>query len=199
MATLQNYAYLRSSSAEALDWSRIKFFTPNEFPLDQLKFLNKYVIEELDVVRDTLRTPIIVSPAEGAVVRFNEDEKGQPKSWHDSAEKRKLGQAIDVFLPSSGDLSVVETVVRIFAVSRVRGLGIYFDTQLGRESCVMLHLDLRHDPLLWYCPNQEKRKYIYMHSTRTFFTDLEKQWDDFHWQKKLNRPEERAKSVTPLS
>lgn len=199
MATHQNHAYIRGSSAEALDWSRIRYFKPTEFPLAQLEFLNKYVIEELDKLRNSFGTPIQVSPVEGAVVRFNEDSTGHPVSWHDSAKKRKLGQAIDVFLPRSDDLSPAEVIMKTFSLTRFRGLGLYFDTFLGSQPHLMLHLDLRHDPFLWYCPNDSVRKYIYSYSSNRFLEELEKQWDDFHWRRKLERPEEKRKNANPAS
>ena len=184
MSSTKNHAYIRGASAKALDWSRVRFFKPQEFPLGELEFLNKYVIEELDKLRDVLGIPIKVSPAEGAVVRKDDaDETGWPRSWHSTCEKRGLGQAIDVFLPQAESLSAVKILTLALSITRFRGLGFYFDAFLGGEPTLMLHLDLRHDPVVWLCPKQEKRNYIYSSSTNNFMALLESEWEKFYAQK----------------
>lgn len=183
-----NYAYVRGSSASALDWGRIRFFKPKEFPLEELQFLNKYVIEELDKVREALEIPIYISPVKGAVVRFRETESGNPVGWHDSVKRRQLGQAIDVFIPNSNHLSLVDLLTKSFSLTRFRGIGVYFDTFFKGEPCIMLHFDLRHDPLSWYCPpkeESEKRQYIFSTGRKCYYQEIETLWNTFHENRSL--------------
>lgn len=186
MTSNANYAYIRGSSAANMDWGRVRYFKPNEFPLEELEFLNKYVVEELDKARDVIGIPVFVSPVKGAVVRFRENEQGYPFGWHDSAEKRKLGQAVDVFIPDSKKLTVVDLITTVISITRFRGMGIYFDTIYEGKPCVMLHFDLRHDPILWYCPPRnretEDRKYLYSSGQKCYYGTIESLWNDYHKQ-----------------
>jgi len=183
-----NFAYYRAQSASNLDWSRIRYFQKDEFPEEEIEFLNKYVIEELDKLRDVLVTPIKISPAKGAVVRFPQTEGGQPTSWHDSCEARKLGQAIDIFIPDTHKLFCVDLLIKVFGNTRFRGVGFYFDTSYEGQPTIMLHLDLRHRPTLWYCPKRSentRRDYNFSTNKANFLTELEKNWLDFHHENLL--------------
>lgn len=182
MTTNSNFAYIRGSSASNLDWSRIRFFTPSEFPEKELDFLNKYVVEELDKVREGIGIPIFISPVKGGVVRFDPTSK----SLHASNENSPLAQAVDVFIPQSQTLSLPTIITTVLGLSRFRGLGIYFDTSYEGVPCIMLHLDLRHIPLLWFCPPKEQgipRKYLYSSVEKSYFKSLEMLWDFFHLER----------------
>lgn len=176
---MKNFAYLKSQSASEVDWSKIKHFKQEEFPLDELGLLNRYVIEELDKVREALGVPIIISPVEGAVIRHDDFGKHvNKKSYHYfDHETGRLGQAIDVFLCSLIPfVSPIQLIMRVLGCSRFRGLGMYFDTILDGEPKLMLHLDLRHEPLVWVGKrmNQHRRRtYFYPSSTSEFMTMMD--------------------------
>lgn len=188
MTSTQNHAFIRGQSCASLDWGKVKYFQPKEFPLGELDFLNRYVIEELDKVREALGTPLIPSPAPGAVVRFDAvDELGWPTSWHASCEKRKLGQAIDVFVPQAENLHLAEVIAKIFGATRFRGVGFYFDAHLGGKPTFMMHLDLRHVPLFFFCPKDISRRYVYPHLEKDFLSWLEKEWEDFFFAQDLEK------------
>ncbi|MCW9065790.1 MAG: hypothetical protein OQJ78_05785 [Ignavibacteriaceae bacterium] len=175
--------YVRSQNAENVDWSKIRYFKKEEFPLDELCLLSRYVVEELEKVRDALGVPITISPAEGAVVRHDDFGKRlNKKSYHFFChETGRLGQAVDVFLGSLIPfVSPMQIITRVLGCSRFRGLGFYFDTHLGKERSLMLHLDLRHDPLVFYAHKPEnakgvksKRVYFYPKTTDHFMKKLE--------------------------
>ena len=181
---MKNFAYLKSQSAGNVDWSKIRWFKQEEFPLDELGLLNRYVIEELDKVREALGVPIKVSPVEGAVVRH--DDFGahlSRKSYHYFChETGRLGQAIDVFLCSLLPfVSPMQIIARVLGCSRFRGLGLYFDALLDDKPHLMLHLDLRHDPLVWIGKRNaqhRKRTYYYPSSTDEFMTLMDSGFKD---------------------
>lgn len=177
---MKNFAYIKSQSANNVDWSKIKHFKQEEFPLDELGLLNRYVVEELDKVREALGVPIIISPVEGAVIRHDDfGNHVNRKSYHYfDHETGRLGQAIDVFLCSLIPfVSPMQIIMRVLGCSRFRGLGLYFDAVLNNEPKLMLHLDLRHEPLVWIGKNcrasNKKRKYYYPSSTTEFMTMLD--------------------------
>lgn len=176
---MKNFAYLKSQSASSVDWSKITHFKQEEFPLDELGLLNKYVIEELDKVRESLGVPIKISPVEGAVIRHDDfGNHANRKSYHYfDHETGRLGQAIDVFLCSLLPfVSPMQVIARVLGCSRFRGLGLYFDTILDGKPKLMLHLDLRHEPLVWIGKRMNlhrKRKYFYPSSTSEFMTMLD--------------------------
>lgn len=175
-----NTFYTRNSNAENLDWSKIRWFRKEEFPLEELCLLDKKVVEELDKVRDVLEVPIHISPAEGAVIRQdNFHGHTTRKSYHYFChETGRLGQAIDVFVGSLIPFaSPMQIIMRILGSSRFRGLGLYFDTSFKNQRCLMLHLDLRPDPLVWFTAkiegNKKYRKYFYPRTKDGFMTIME--------------------------
>ena len=52
------------------------------------------------------------------------------------------------------------------------GFGIYFDSKLHGEKTVMYHGDTRLERLLWLCPDQEKREYVYYHKDPIRFLNV---------------------------
>ena len=177
---MKNFAYIKSQSASDLDWSKIRWFKQEEFPLDELCLLNKYVVEELDKVRESLGVPIVISPVEGAVIRHDDfNYHVHRKSYHYfDHETGRLGQAIDVFIMSLIPfVSPIQILSRVLGCSRFRGVGFYFDAFLGNQQKLMMHLDLRHEPLVWIGKNRaggnKKRKYFYPGSTDEFCTMLD--------------------------
>ena len=170
--------YTRMQNAENLDWLKIRWFRKEEFPLDELCLLDKRVIEELDRVRDVLEVPINISPAEGAVVRQdNFHGHTTRKSYHYFChETGRLGQAIDVFLGSLLPfVSPMQIISKILGGSRFKGLGLYFDTRYGNDRALMLHLDLRPDPLVFFAHRKgsKKREYFYPKTLNGFMTIME--------------------------
>lgn len=101
--------------ATSLDWSQIKYFSPDEFQ-GELANLDSNVVLELDALRSIVGR-IIVSPAPGAVARFD------LSSQHDKTNGR-LSVAIDV-MPRDVSLSTFYEVVK--ERFRIGGVGLYPD------------------------------------------------------------------------
>lgn len=193
LTTPKNFAFVKTLNAERhLDWSKIRYFKPTEFPAEELCLLNKHVVEELDTLRSVLGIPIHVSPAPGAVVRHNEHAQRQRRSYHFfDADTGKLGQAIDVFLDTLTPFpSPIHIINHTFAFTRFRGLGLYFDTTLNGVPKLMLHLDLRHSPTIWFVrrvslnieqPGRKgsRREYVYPKTTRNWMEQLETHFEKF--------------------
>lgn len=166
---MKSSIYTKAKSASEIDWSKIKWFKKDEFNENEIPLLSKYVVEELDKVRDILEIPIHISPVKGAVIRQNIEAKN---SYHYfDASQNIFGQAIDVFLESLIPFkNPIQILIKILGGSRFKGLGFYFDTFYKNEEKMMLHLDLRHTPVIWFRENQ---KYFYANSDVNFLTNLE--------------------------
>lgn len=183
----QKKFYMKVHSAEQLDWSKIRWFKQEEFPLDELGLLNKQVVEELNKVREALGVPIVISPVEGAVIRYHSHSSGvrnERRSYHYFDEYTgRLGLAVDVFIMSLIPyVSPIQIISRVFGCSRFKGLGMYCDALLNNENKLMLHLDLRPtDPLVWIGKRRtihNKREYFYPSTHDDFLIMLDKEFKD---------------------
>ena len=122
-------------------------FSHNEFPEGEAVHADPRLVEALQAFRTELGSAIAPSRVEGALARFDD---GSLHSEHSA--RQRLSTAVDVF---------PENPIQAFllAPKYFGGYGIYLDTR-GNDgkTAIMLHLDLRKEPLWWIRING---KYIY--------------------------------------
>jgi len=123
-----------------INGTKINNFSVSEFPEDPVKHAEPKLILRLDQLRDLIGKPIYPSPVKGALARFS----GRNTSRHYALNR--LSDACDVFI--EGDK--FETYTKILRSNLFPRMGLYFDTQYRNKPWMMLHLDLKPEPLLWY-------------------------------------------------
>ena len=146
----------------------MQYFSASEFSEDP-KYADPRLLENLDTLRHLYGEPIFPSPVQGALARFDADDK---ESQHYAADGH-VSRAIDWF--PSGSVQKAW----LFAVSSglFGGIGIYFDTKYQGRRWPMLHTDIRDrtPALLWY---RLDGKYFYFQydeqQRQQFFGLLEK-------------------------
>lgn len=125
------------------DWS-YEFFKKHEWTdKDELKLLDRGLLELADHVRISLKSVMIPSPAKGAFARTT----GSKRSKHYAVGR--LSTAGDFFIPS---LSVEEIFVKMSMMEGLDGVGIGFYTNksLYGNNVPMIHLDIRESKLIWF-------------------------------------------------
>ncbi len=118
----------------------MKHFGPQEFP-DPIAQAHPDLLLSLDALREYVGVPVIPSPVTGALARTD----GSPKSMHYAGGDR-LSKACDVFI----DAPKFEVFTKVIKSDLFTGIGFYFDTYYKGILWMMLHLDLRLTPLMWY-------------------------------------------------
>ena len=118
-----------------IDWSEVRYFYPatDDFSEDPDQFADPELIYRLDYFREVLGKPVHVSPAPGAMARFDDDAK---TSQHYAVGRKST--AIDVF-PEGPIIDAWLVAI----TGRFGGVGVYFDTMYRGERKPMLHLDKR--------------------------------------------------------
>lgn len=141
-----------------IDNIKINHFSLDEFPENPLKYADPKLIISLDRLRELINLPIHPSPVKNALARFD----GSKTSRHYAVGR--LSDAIDVFIIGNK----LEIFLKIIQSNLFTGIGLYFDTHYRGNSQMMVHLDLREKPLMWYrdieynyCINSEFYKKIH--------------------------------------
>jgi len=150
--------------ASELDWEKIPYLSPEEFPPNTLHKISSLLIEKISQFRTELRSGITPSPVPAGWIRTD----GSQASQHYAVDR--LSTAGDIFLAKKQDARYAF----LLACSHFTGVGIYYDTKyLYRR--IMLHVDLRETPTTW-C--RHKGKYYYParggEDAEVFFTLLAK-------------------------
>jgi hypothetical protein len=123
-----------------LNGVQIKNYKKDEFPKDPTKYANPELIIRLDKLRDFLGKPVYPSPVKNALARFS----GSKTSRHYAVGR--LSDACDVFI--EGDK--FEVYSKVLKSNLFTGIGLYFDTKYKNKPWMMMHLDLRENPLMWF-------------------------------------------------
>ncbi|MDP2505397.1 hypothetical protein [Oceanobacter sp. 3_MG-2023] len=127
-----------------IDFGSLNYFDTHEFPAGVSEFCDPYFFAQLDEFRSALGVPVTPSPLAGGWWR------------HDGSETSRhfVGPADDpIRLSDAGD--VVVDCSPMYAMTTAiqcgfTGIGIYYDTQMGGKTRLMLHLDCRPgDLVIW--------------------------------------------------
>tara|TARA_R110000796_G_scaffold29660_1_gene79872 strand:+ start:562 stop:1017 length:456 start_codon:yes stop_codon:yes gene_type:complete len=138
----------------------------DEWPAKAIGFMADEVIEMAQEIRKICNTAMVPSPDPEAHVRFTGDA-----SLHCvGADGGLKSQATDLFLLDNSASARVWAAVQ--SVAGVGGFGMYFDTHLGGEKQVLIHVDTRTERLLWLCPDEPKRRYVYYNNNPVYFLNL---------------------------
>jgi|TARA_R110000822_G_scaffold67460_1_gene164326 hypothetical protein len=137
-----------------------------EWPAKAIGFMADEVIEMAQEVREETGVPMIPSPDSEAHVRFS-DGKGLHCIGLIGGGK---SHATDLFLINNSDAATF--LMKAQSVAKLGGFGIYFDTHLGGHKRVMAHLDTRARRLLWLCPDEPVRRYVYYDNDPVLFLNL---------------------------
>jgi len=103
----------------------LRHFKLSEFGAS-LPFLSVGLLQKLDEFRERLGRKVMISPAPGALIRFDKGSESQ----------HTFGRAVDIMLPDGPDL---ETAFGIAKAVGFTGIGVYPDW----EPYQGLHLDIR--------------------------------------------------------
>ena len=138
----------------------------SEWPKISIEFMSDEIIEMAQEVREVTGVPMIPSPDSEAHVRFSDGNSlhcigliGGGKS-----------QATDLFLINNSDAATFW--MKAQSVADLGGFGIYFDTHLSGQKRVLAHLDTRPGRLLWLCPDEAVRRYVYYDNDPVLFLNL---------------------------
>jgi len=138
----------------------------SEWPAKALGFMSDGIIEVAQDVREICNTAMVPSPDPEAHVRFKDGSSLHcVGSGGDSKSK-----ATDLFILDNSASARVWSLVQ--SVEAVGGFGMYFDTHLGGEKKTLIHVDTRDERLLWICPDEPKRRYVYYNNNPIYFLDL---------------------------
>lgn len=127
----------------------------SEWPAGTVEWMTDSIFTIAFAVRDVTRCAMIPSPDPAAHVRHDNST-----SQHSTKNKQGKSNATDIFLRNDQAEQFWSLAQRVPGLG---GFGIYFDCHLAGEKRVLVHLDGRPERLLWVCPDQEKREYIYFH------------------------------------
>ena len=120
----------------------MKYFKPSEFT-DGFEHADPVMLQGLDHFRELLNAPIYISPAAGALARFDDASSG---SGHYAVGRKS--DAIDVFCEAPpARVYQLATTCGIWG-----GVGVYFDTTYAGSAWTMFHLDQRPGSgLVYWC------------------------------------------------
>jgi len=138
----------------------------NEWPEISIEFMSDEVIELAQEVREVTGVPMVPSPISEAHVRFSNDRSLHCIGLVGGAQSR----ATDLYLINNLDAALFW--MKAQSVSELGGFGIYFDTHLSSQKRVMAHLDTRAGRLLWLCPDEPARRYVYYDNDPVLFLNL---------------------------
>jgi hypothetical protein len=127
----------------------------DEWPQEAIPYMTGKIIQTSIMIREITGCSMIPSPDPAAHVRHDSGT-----SQHSTDNKTKKSTATDQFL-NNGQVATFWVLAQ--TCPDLGGFGLYFDTRLNGKKRVMAHLDNRKDRMLWLCPDQEKREYIYYH------------------------------------
>jgi hypothetical protein len=138
----------------------------DEWPAKALGFMSDQVIEMAQEVREICGTAMVPSPDPEAHVRLTDGS-----SLHCvGVGGKKKSKATDLFILDNTASARVWALVQ--SVEAVGGFGMYFDTHLGGEKQTLIHIDTRDERLLWMCPDEPKRRYVYYSNNPVYFLNL---------------------------
>lgn len=124
---------------------QLKHFRLSEFGAS-LPFLSIGLLQKLDEFRERLGRKVMISPAPGALIRFDKGSESQ----------HTFGRAADIMLPDGPDL---ETAFSIAKAVGFTGIGVYPDWKPYQG----MHLDIRKlepgQPIaIWAGKNKDGRQ-----------------------------------------
>ena len=137
-----------------------------EWPAKALGFIAPEVIEMAQEIREICDTAMVPSPDPEAHVRFT----GGSSLHCVGADGGLKSQATDLFILDNTASARVWALVQ--SVEAVGGFGMYFDTHLSGEKQTLIHIDTRDERLLWMCPDEPKRRYVYYNNNPVYFLNL---------------------------
>lgn len=143
--------------ATELDWSKIVFFSPGEWPDGTLEHMSAELIQVLDEIRQSLPPRHGMQPS-GLYESHVRHTDGN--SRHETKSGTRLSDATDFFMQWS---TVWTAWLLAQRNPKVGGIGIYFDSITGRP---FMHIDLRPERMLWV---RDQGKYTYFHKNPTEF------------------------------
>lgn len=130
-----------------------------EWPSEVIPYMHERIIDIAIYARQKSGCVMIPSPNPRAHVRFSDGS-----SMHEvGSDKSGFAYATDFFGRNDQATKLYETLLSIEAIG---GLGIYFDSKLNGNKRILFHIDdyiKRGQRLMWVCPDQESREYIYFH------------------------------------
>jgi hypothetical protein len=145
-----------------------------EWPAEAIPYMAARII---DIAIDhRKRSGLIMIPSPLPAAHYRARNGG---SLHNIGEdKSGFSYATDFY----GANSQAESMwLSLTANEAIGGIGIYFDVKLGGKKRVLYHIDdmiKRSSRMMWICPDQEQREYIYYHKEpvrflRTLANELE--------------------------
>mgnify|MGYP003642661593 FL=1 len=138
----------------------------NEWPEEIINLMSDDIISVAQRVREACGTAMVPSPVPQAHARFIDGS-----SMHCvGVDGTKKSQATDLFVLNNLASSKVWELAQ--SVDGVGGFGMYFDSYLAGEKTTLIHIDNRDNRLLWICPNETKRRYVYYNNNPIYFLDL---------------------------
>ncbi|MCK4957759.1 MAG: hypothetical protein KAT00_00125 [Planctomycetes bacterium] len=136
----------------------------SEWPEGVAEYMADAVFDIAFKLREVSGVPMVPSPLAEAHVRF---EAGTSRHAIGADGQARKSDGTDLFLVDNQDAP--EVWLKAQQVDGLGGFGIYFDTQLGGTKRVMIHVDGRPNRMVWLCPDQDKREYIYYHNDPSRF------------------------------
>ena len=138
----------------------------DEWPVKALAFMSGDVIEMAKEIRNLCDTAMVPSPDPEAHVRFT----GGSSLHCVGVDGGLKSQATDLFILDNSASARVWLLAQ--SVTELGGFGMYFDTHLAGEKQTMIHIDTRTERLLWICPDEPKRRYIYYNNNPIYFLNV---------------------------
>lgn len=118
-----------------IDWSKVKRFSPSEWPEGVLEHMDGSVITALSMLRDSLPAGHSMRPSPLARAHV----RASGSSRH-SIEGGRLADATDVFMDWD---TIMDAWLVALRLGEIGGVGLYFDTHLNHKPTPMLHIDTR--------------------------------------------------------
>lgn len=146
-----------------------------EWPAEVLPHMSERILDIAIDHRKRSGLVMIPSPNPRAHIRYRNGN-----SLHDIGEDGSaFAYATDFYGRND---QAAQMWFSLTANPHVGGIGVYFDTKLNGNKRVLFHMDdlaKRGARMMWVCPDQEKREYIYYHRNpirflKTLAQELEK-------------------------
>jgi hypothetical protein len=136
-----------------------------EWPTEVIPYMADSVFNMSIGLRELTGCTMVPSPVVAAHIRFEDSTSRHAVGVNGN----KKATATDWFGRNDQATKFWMSAQRLPGLG---GFGIYFDCKLSGEKRVMYHGDVRRQRLLWLCPDQDDREYIYYHKEPLRFLNV---------------------------
>lgn len=129
-------AIVETVKGPAVQWSKVKFFRPEEFG-EHSEQIDPRLVYALDELR--------LQTGKRIIITRSHDPRANKTSQH-----RGFG-AVDIAFPGTPPWKGFDLLVTALRIEAFKGFGLYSDWRFEGEPCAGLHLDLRVSPgrVMW--------------------------------------------------